>query len=394
MLAYRSGQLAHKVKGFHEIYGETVRVGPNEISFINPQSVKDIYNKRPNAQFKSLPKDPVRQPPTRPGQPCSILEAGDEDHSRIRKAYATLFSTKALRAQEPLIVSYVLKMTHQLKGRASQNDGIVDLQKWFTYCVFDIICSLSFGEDFGCVENDRYHEWVSTLVFSLKAKVQLASSRYYPWLFNLLVKTMSQSAQAKFIEHKRITREKVQKRLEQHTVRPDFLSYLQASKHDLTEGEIVTNAETLITAGSHTLQTAVTGIVFQLLHNPETLSRVTNEIRDAFAMETDMDTKSLMQLPMLVAAIKEGMRLTSPVPLGLTRLVPDGGAVICGSYFPSGVSLFNLLHFSIHWRLTMASDRSFIHAMGCQSLQQQLHRPNSLRSWTLAWFRFRCRKSL
>lgn len=112
MLAFRSGQLAHKLKGFHEIYGETVHVGPNEISsFINPQSVKDIYNKRPNSRFKSLPKDLVRQPPTRPGQPCSILEAGDENHSRIRKAYAILFSTQALRAQEPLIVSYVLKMT-------------------------------------------------------------------------------------------------------------------------------------------------------------------------------------------------------------------------------------------------------------------------------------------
>lgn len=43
------------------------------------------------------------------------------------------------------------------------------------------------------------------------------------------------------------------------------------------------------------------------------------------------------------AAIKEGMRLTSPVPLGLTRRVPDGGAIICGSYFPSGGSLLILL---------------------------------------------------
>jgi hypothetical protein len=67
-----------------------------------------------------------------------------------------------------------------------------------------------------------------------------------------------------------------------------------------------------------------------------------NETRDTYAMETDMDTKSLMQLPMLVAAIKGGMRLTSPAPLGLTRLVPDGGAVICDSNFPSGVSLLNL----------------------------------------------------
>lgn len=85
MLAYRSGQLAHKIKHFHEVYGETVRVAPNEVSFINPDSVRDIYNKRPNPHFKSLPKDPVRQPLPRPGQPVSILDAGEEDHARLRK---------------------------------------------------------------------------------------------------------------------------------------------------------------------------------------------------------------------------------------------------------------------------------------------------------------------
>jgi cytochrome P450 len=108
----------------------------------------------------------------------------------------------------------------------------------------------------------------------------------------------------------------------------------------------VTNAETLIVAGSHTLQIAVTEII-QLLHKPEALGRVTSEILDAFASKTDMDTKSLKQLPMVGAAIKEGMRLTSPIPSGLIRRVPDTEVIICGSYFPSGVSLLILLLYSI-----------------------------------------------
>ncbi|OOF90144.1 hypothetical protein ASPCADRAFT_511056 [Aspergillus carbonarius ITEM 5010] len=335
MLAFRSGQLAHKIKSFHEIYGDTVRVAPNEVSFIDPSAVKDIYNRRPSLHYKSLPKDPVRQPPPRPGQPINILEAGDEDHSRLRKAYATSFSSQALTAQEPLVTSYVRKMIAQMKSRAS-SAAVVDLQDWASYCTFDIICSLSLGEDFGCLDQDRYHEWVGMLVHSLKGKVQLASYRFYPWLFNYLVKRLPKAAQVMAAKHQATTKEKVQKRLRTEVDRPDFLSHLQNSKHELTDGEMEINAATMIFAGSHTLQTAITGILFRLLQNPGALSRVTEEVRSSFATAEDMDYRTLSKLPILEAAIKEGIRLTSPVPLGLTRLVPAGGHTICGEFFPEG----------------------------------------------------------
>jgi cytochrome P450 len=335
MIAYRSGQLAHKVKEFHEIYGDTVRVAPNEVSFINPDVIRDIYNRRPaNARYKSLPKDPVRQPAPSPGQPISILDALDDDHTRIRKAYAACFSTQALTAQEPLVAGYVNKMIDQLKTHPGDS---IDLQTWVSYCTFDIICSLSFGQDFGCLEHNRYHEWVGTLVFSVKRQVQLAACRFYPWLFRWLVWSLPASVGEIRAKHIATTRAMVQKRLETAVDRPDFLAYLQRAKQELSEAEIVTNAATLIIAGSHTLQTAITGIMFRLLQHPEALARVTEEIRHEFRSPDDMDYRKLSKLPVLGAAIQEGIRLTSPVPLGLTRRVPTGGHTIQGEYFPAGV---------------------------------------------------------
>ncbi|QSS53755.1 benzoate 4-monooxygenase cytochrome P450 [Histoplasma capsulatum var. duboisii H88] len=340
MLAFRSGKLAHKVKHFHEVYGDTVRVAPNEVSFINPSCVKDIYNRRPSSEFKSLPKDPIRQPPPQPGQPISILEAGDEDHARIRKSYASLFSSKALAAQEPLVSSYVHKMISQLKLQTGESDtAVVDLQTWVSYCTFDIICSLSFGEDFGCLENNRYHEWVGMLVYSLKGKVQLAACRFYPWLFRLLLKRIPKSAMSLMAKHQATTREKVDRRLSSTVDRPDFLSHLQNSKHQLSHAEIVTNSTTFVFAGSHTLQTAITGILFHLLHNPESLAKVTEEVRASFATTEDIEFRNLSKLPLLDAAITEGIRLSSPVPLGLTRLVPEGGHTINGEFFPAGTTV-------------------------------------------------------
>lgn len=96
------------------------------------------------------------------------------------------------------------------------------------------------------------------------------------------------------------------------------------------------NSSTLVFAGSHTLQTAITGIVFHLLRNPESLAKVTEEMCASFTTTEDIEFRNLSKLPLLDAAIKEGIRLTSPVPLGLTRLVPEGGHTINGEYFPLG----------------------------------------------------------
>ncbi|GLB11585.1 hypothetical protein AtubIFM57258_008455 [Aspergillus tubingensis] len=352
MLAFRNGKLAHKIKSFHEVYGETIRVAPNEVSFINPDTVKDIYQRRPSGGgFKSLPKDPIRQAPPRPGQPISILDAGDADHTRLRKAYAAAFSSQALSAQEPLVASYVDKMITQMQPQSNLATQSVDLQEWISFCTFDIVCKLSFGEDFGCLDNQRYHEWVGQLVYSLKAKVQLASCRFYPWLFNYLVKRLPKSAGVLMAQHQATTKEKVKRRLQQlesdastgvndaaGVIRPDFLAHLvqQQSRREISEGEMVVNAATLIVAGSHTLQTAITGILFHLLRNPTIMDRVTSEVRGAFPSADQINVSTLLRLPVLEAAIKEGIRLTSPVPLGLTRLVPIGGHTINGEYFPEG----------------------------------------------------------
>jgi cytochrome P450 len=41
-------------------------------------------------------------------------------------------------------------------------------------------------------------------------------------------------------------------------------------------------------------------------------------------------------LPYLTAVIKEALRLHAPFALNLERVVPEGGATICGHFFPEG----------------------------------------------------------
>ena len=342
MLAFRSGTLAHRIRDFHIQYGDVIRVAPNELSYIRPDAVREIYAKRPNASLKTLLKDPTRQPLPKPGQPVSILEGNDADHARIRKAWSPCFSNQALSAQESLVNSYVNKMIKRLTNLAHADEKSVDLQQWYSFCTFDIICSLSFGEDLGCLENEGYHDWVALLVYSVKAMVQIAACGFYPALFFLLMKLVPKSAQEKLAKHQALTREKVQKRLNTSSDRPDFLGHLQKNKGGMTESEIEINTATMVFAGSHTLQTTLTGVTLRLLQNPDVLRRVAAEVRSAFSTEEEIKLKALLALPYLRAVIQEGMRSISPVPLGLTRMIPEGGSIICGEALPEKLSLLKL----------------------------------------------------
>jgi len=70
----------------HNKYGEAVRYGPVEVSFITVEAWKDIYGYR-NPQ---LPKVLVREPDQQP----DILNSEDADHARFRKTMSHAFSDK------------------------------------------------------------------------------------------------------------------------------------------------------------------------------------------------------------------------------------------------------------------------------------------------------------
>jgi cytochrome P450 len=74
-----------------------------------------------------------------------------------------------------------------------------------------------------------------------------------------------------------------------------------------------------------------------LLKSPDKLQHLTKEVRDAFKNFEDITMTKLGQLQYLQACIEEGLRMYPPVPAGLPRVTPPGGATVCGRWIPSGV---------------------------------------------------------
>lgn len=102
--------------------------------------------------------------------------------------------------------------------------------------------------------------------------------------------------------------------------------------------ELEGNSSILIIAGSETTATLLSGLVYLLLKCPEKMKKLVDEVRSTFQDEGEIDLTSVNKLPYMVACIEEALRMYPPVPTGLPRVVPEGGATISGHFVPENVS--------------------------------------------------------
>ena len=96
-------------------------------------------------------------------------------------------------------------------------------------------------------------------------------------------------------------------------------------------------ASSNITAGSDTTGILLRAIFYHLLANPSSLARLRKELSEASgALGSMASWKQARELPYLDAVIKEAGRLHPSFGLPYERVIPTGGATICGSYLPEG----------------------------------------------------------
>lgn len=239
------------VHNLHEKYGPIVRIAPNTISFINPQAWNDIYAHK-KSRDQEMIKDPefyVRNPDA-----PTIVNGNHEEHARYRRLYSPGFSARSLREQEPLIQTYVHMFIDGLMRACTDGESVVDMVQWFNFVTFDIIGDLAFGESFGCLEN-KATDWLAKLNQIEEAQMHFRIIQHVPVIGRYarqIVNTMLPSDAVKGSEgHRRLTHEKVVRRINIETHRPDFMEHIlrQPEGKGFTFSEMLSNSNTLIQAG-------------------------------------------------------------------------------------------------------------------------------------------------
>jgi cytochrome P450 len=323
----------------HQSYGEVVRIGPNELSFSNREAWNEIYGHRigkPNMQ-----KDEDMYTPPLFG-PKSIITADDAGHARYRRLLAHAFSDKALRAQEPMLVSYVDLLIRRINELCDGGSNPLDMVKWYNFTTFDLIGELSFGESFHCLENSAYHPWVDMMFGGIKINSYFNAMKKFPGAEKLLAPFVPKKLLDAKKVHMEYVVQKVATRLAMKNEKPDFTHFFlrNQEKDPLTEPELQTNADILVVAGSETTATLLSGVSYHLCHNPTVYKKLVDEVRGAFKSDEEITITGCYGLRYMLAVLDEGLRMYPPVPTGFTRIVPGDGEVMSGRFVPGGVSDF------------------------------------------------------
>jgi cytochrome P450 len=170
----------------------------------------------------------------------------------------------------------------------------------------------------------------------------LFAIRYFPILERALLMCVPPSINEKRKEHGKFASERVNKRLARETSKPDIWNLVL--KRDEASGlslkEMHSNAGIFMLAGTETTATLLSGLTYYLLKNPDKLKKLCEEIRGSFSSDADLTLEKLAQLNYMHACIEEGLRMYPPVPNGGARLIPPGGAEVCGEQIPAGTSVY------------------------------------------------------
>lgn len=208
------GTIVHDIQDLHQKYGPILRIAPNEVTFARGDAWADIFQSRSD----SFLKDPVWWA-TQPGQPGSLISAINPDkHVRMRKALAPGFTMRALKAQESILCQYANLLIERLSSFArgntvNANGAVLDIAPWFNFITFDIFGDLGFGESFNCLQDSKYHPWITLLFNSVKTASFVAATRFYPVIQYLLMKCIPPSLKEMQQAHFQQIIDKVNRRL-------------------------------------------------------------------------------------------------------------------------------------------------------------------------------------
>ncbi|KAI1078603.1 benzoate 4-monooxygenase cytochrome P450 [Whalleya microplaca] len=332
---FLKGRQPYKMLELHNKYGM--------LSPSSAQSWKDIYGVRPGhrtfikgdfysgGSFASI------------GTTSIISERKPEVHKQMRTYLAGAFSDRSIFEQEKIVTASVDKFIRLIGVKGSKMEGF-DMSATLQSMTFDITGDLSFGKAFGALDREQPHPWISVSLNALMRGEIVDSLNRFPNLAKLLpvfigskLKELTKDTQ----NNEELCYKAVKSRIERETERKDFLTRILEDREPsvVTDRQIAAHASDLVIAGSDTTATNIASIVYYLLQDQSSMSRLTSEVRSAFESYTAITYSSTASLPYLRAVILEGLRIYPPVPMGLPRLVPDDGDTVDGIFLPAGVTV-------------------------------------------------------
>ncbi|TGJ87668.1 hypothetical protein E0Z10_g1098 [Xylaria hypoxylon] len=354
----------HKVLGGK--YGPLVRIGPNEVSTDDPETIRRISNAK-SVYPRSGWYDGAR---FQPGDAMfTILEPVKHDKLKAKASHG--YSGRETPGLESAIDEQIENLIGLIRRKYVRKSGAnfsvvpLDLSNVIPLFTLDVISRIALGKEFGCLEADKdvigfYHiiesylpglnviadvPWIRKIVFSPLCLRLFGPKRTDRDGMGLMMKMTGDEVRKRYVgDGKSLT---------------DMLVKGSFRRHGLSELECEIEALFMFVAGSETTASAIRITLFYLIATPVVYQRFKTEIKTAIEngkVSSPITAAEAKELPYLQAVLYEGMRIRPVATATFSKEVPPGGDVIQGHFVPGGTTVGPNLPSLMHSKVLFGED--------------------------------------
>ncbi|CAG8126125.1 unnamed protein product [Penicillium olsonii] len=328
------GQYTFQIAEMHRQYGPIVRISPFELHIDDPEYYDVLYS-RDKPRNKSLHLTGMF------GAPASAFGSVDHRRHRIRRQPMNpFFSQQRIRTLEPMLRRMVEKLCAGLRAWKGRNVPL-HLYHAFNAYTTDVVVEYSMGESFHYLDDpDFTPQWSKTIEAIVEVGVQFKQFQWVIGLFELLPRWLVVLINPDIgpvidqkVESLRLANLIIDSQSNGGALPDEKTSVPKGTLfHALLNSKLPAEEKapdrlsqevfTVISAGGETTAKNLSTLSFHLLHNPDKLQRLREELN-----RLDPDgTASLVEyetMPYLTSVMLEGLRLTNAVATRLQRSSPD-----------------------------------------------------------------------
>ncbi|KAK3312235.1 cytochrome P450 [Apodospora peruviana] len=332
------------LNGLAQKYGPLVRIGPNEVMFSDPDTLRRCsavrYEYSRGPFFEALRASPNKD---------HVFSTRDENfHKELRGKMGPGYAGQENGGFERSLDKIIHALIDLIERKYISTDTEyrpIEFSDRASYFTLDVISEIAYGEPFGFLKNDQ--DMFGYLEQSHKALPFMIVLGTLPGLSNWKdmwpLSLLMPSEKDKFGMGYMLgfATKFIDKRLapDAKPGRDIIQSFIN---HGLPRDQLVQEITLQILAGSDTTATAIRMTLLYLIATPPALRRLVREIDDAIAegkISSDkiITTAQANALPFLQAVVREGLRIFPPATGLVGKEVPKGsGDTVHRYYLPPG----------------------------------------------------------
>ncbi|KAK8080611.1 trichodiene oxygenase [Apiospora hydei] len=274
-----------------------------------------------------------------------------EYHRRRRKMVNNLFSAKSMEALSHVVLGVVQNAMRKAQEHLDAG-RVLDIQRLYIGITIDTIMKVLCDRSLNLIDAEEEEPpFLATLRTFSESFFLLKHFPVLIWLADCMPTRLAEKLLPGEFEFRRNVRQWISDRAAEHQTgiekaedgRKTVIDLLlRPEDHGLplTHQAVEDETYSFAFAGTHTTSHTMSMGTYFLLRHPEKLEKLRQELAPLPRNERGLLTyKQAKDLPYLTAVIKESLRLSSPVPGILPRVVPRGGITWAGHHLPEGTSV-------------------------------------------------------